>query len=214
MKYVKKIKRDTLIIIASVFVLTLLTMNFTYSYVFSVKSASKVETFKAGTLNVVVEGSTKMKTESLMPALDSAFPTSAESQFKSDENASYATLVLNNTSSTLPAQFTISIKDDKLPDGKTESDRVEKKYIKIGVYDAENSKWLLFSNNPVIELSSLENGTIVNDSVEVNKSRTYYVFVWLSDTTPVTQIGKYVYLKLNVNSLVKGQKQGQAQGGE
>ncbi len=214
MKYVKKIKRDTLIIIASVFVLTLLTMNFTYSYVFSVKSASKVETFKAGTLDVVVSGSTKMTTDSLMPALDSAFPTSADSPFKEDSNSSYATLVLNNSSSTLPAQFSISIEDDTLPEGKTEGDRVDKQYIKIGVYDAASTKWVLFSDNPVIQLSSLEKGTIVNDSVKANESRTYYVFVWLSDTTPVTQIGKYVYLKLDVNSLVKGQKQGEAQGGE
>lgn len=200
---IRKIKRSTLIVVLSVIVLTLVTMNTTYSYVFSVKSATSVQTFTAGTLVVSVTSSKKMTADTLMPATSSDYPTSATSTPKSDNNNSYATLNLNNTGS-LNAAFSVSISNDSIPSGKT---AIDLQYLKIGIYDEKNSQWLNFGGSTYYTtLSSLSgtNGayTIINDTVASSTNRNYKIYIWLSESTPTTEIGKAVYLKLNVKSNV------------
>ena len=208
----RKIKRNTLIIVLSVILLTVLTMNITYSYIFSVQGTSNVQTFKAGTLDVSLNSSTKMSATELMPSSASDYPTASNSTPNGDSNSSYATLLLNNASSSLNAKFTVSI-DYDTSSGVTSSDYVDMSYIKIGIYDVTNSNWVDLSSSNAGTYSALissfnkatEGYPILSGLVNSATSRTYRIYVWLSDTTPESEIGKYVNLKLNVKSVPEDQ---------
>ncbi len=207
----KTIKRSTLLVVLSVIALSLLTMNVTYSYVFSVKSSTNVQTFTAGTLEVSVSGSKEMSAKTLMPAEASAYPTNANSKPNDDNNNSFATLTLNNSGS-LDASFSVSLSKDTaaLPAGKSASDCIDMQYLRIGIYDVSNSKWVSLGNgiySALVSSISSTNGVypIINDTVTSKKSRSYKIYIWLSESTPVTEIGKLVYLKLNVKSTPTGQ---------
>ena len=54
MKIGKKLKRDTIIVIISVFVLTLTTIRVSYAAFFTVKSQSTVQKYETKELNVLI----------------------------------------------------------------------------------------------------------------------------------------------------------------
>lgn len=208
----RKIKRNALIIVLSVIILSILTIKVTYSYIFSVQGTTNVQTFTAGTLNVSISSSKMMSAKLMMPSPSSSYPTVSTSAPKEDENASYATLVLDNSASNLNAKFTVGL-DLDIPSGKAESDCVDLRYLKIGVYDATSSNWLNLSTSGAATYSatvtSFTKGTngypIFSGVVSATASHTYRIYVWLIDTTPESQIGKYVHLKLNVSSVPDNQ---------
>ncbi len=205
----KKIKKNTLVIVLSVVVLALLTVNVTYSYVFSVKSTTNIQKFKAGTLDVTVT-STKM-TSSLMPSTESDYPTAQTSTPKGDSN-SYAKLVLKNTGS-LDAKFSVSLANDTLPTGKTEAERVNMSYLRVGIYNETIGRWLTLGDTSSYSsvISNIKTNTdgsypIISGTINSKATTTYRVYIWLIDTTPTTEISKLVNLKLNVKSTPKDQK--------
>lgn len=210
----KKIKRKTILIVLSVIALTLLTMNVSYAYIFSVKSQSTVETFTAGTLSVSINSSTKMQSTQLLPSSE-GFPTGPKSGIKDDNNYSYATLSLSNTG-TLNADFTasVSVDTDNLPNGKTASDCVDLRYVIIGIYDEAKKEWRNLGTDsspsytsPIASFES-SNGVypILTGTIAGKTSNNYRIYVWLSEGTPTSEIGKYLYLKMSVNSCVEGQQ--------
>lgn len=210
MRIAKRIKRDTLIVVISVIVLTISTMRVAYSAIFSVKSQSTVQEIKSGTLNVIIDNlsSSRPSTAELFPTSTDDLPSSTN---KSVEGP-YATLVLNN-SGTLDSAFsvTVSYDTDNLPAGKTAKDLISFDYLIIGIYDVDNDEWYEYGSSYYTQISGLtpsetnvypvlSGGISAPVAPSNTTSKTYRVYIWLDENTPVSEIDKLAYLKLNVKS--------------
>ena len=210
MRLGKEVKRDTQLIIISVLVLTLVTLSVSYSAFFSVQSQSTIQEISTGTLDVVIDStSSAMSTEDLFPTATSDLPTAANSVVDSGEGT-YATLILKN-SGTLDADFSVTIGYDSLPSGKTTDDLIAMNYLTIGIFDVDNNSWVDFGsgvyNTPITGLTATDTNVypILRDTISKSSNgtattREFRVYVWLSEDTPTTEIGKLVYMKLDVKS--------------
>lgn len=203
MRLGKEIKRDTQLIIISVLVLTLITLNVSYSAFFSVQSQSTVQEISTGTLKVVIDGSQAMNVDELMPTFITELPTSANST----ANGNYAVLNLDNQGD-IAADFSVTLGYDTLPSGSTTKDLISFNYLNIGIFDVTNNVWLEFGEGsnafytPVTGLTATSNNVypIIRDEVAASSQRQFRVYVWLSENTPISEIGKLIYLKLDVKS--------------
>jgi len=202
MRLGKEIKRDTQLIIISVIVLTVVTLSTSYSAFFSVKSQSTVQKISTGTLNVIIDStSSAMSSDSLFPTTVSDLPTVDNPVAE----GSYATLSLTNNG-TLNAEFSVSLGYDTLPADKSEENLISFNYLNIGVYDETNKNWIAFPNGEYyINVTSLTpSGTniypILKSEIDASITRQFRVYIWLDENTPTTEIGKLVYLKLDVKS--------------
>lgn len=202
MRLGKEAKRDTQLIIISVLVLTLVTLNVSYSAFFSVQSQSTIQKISTGTLEVLIDStSSAMSTDELYPTSESKLPTSATSVV----DGSYAILNLNNAG-TLAADFSVTIGYDALPADKTEEDLIGFNYLNLGIFDVSNNTWIDFGGGvyytPITGLTASEENVypILRDTIESGTQNQYRIYIWLSENTPTTEIGKIVYLKLDVKS--------------
>ncbi len=192
----EKMKRNTNLIIISVIVLTILTLNVSYSAFFDVQLQPTVQSFTTGTLNVTIDSS-----EALSGVLTPTnnLPTASTST-KPDK--SYALLTLKNTG-TLNANFEVKIENDTLPSGAVESDRLAPENILVGVYDESANAWIEFDGKYNTTLSSLKNNVILSSTIDGNNvSKTYRISVWLPQNLDPKNVGKLIYLKLSVRSTV------------
>ena len=206
MRLGREAKRDTQLIIISVLILTLVTLSVSYSAFFSVQSQSTIQEISTGTLDVVIDSaSSAMSTEDLFPTSETELPTASTSVV----DGSYATLNLTN-SGTLDADFSVTISYDSLPSGKTTDDLITFNYLNIGIFDVDNNEWINFGSTsspvyytPITGLTPSETNVypILRDVITTAEpTRQFRVYVWLSEDTPITEIGKLVYLKLDVKS--------------
>ena len=212
MRLGQEIKRDTQLIIISVLILTIITLSVSYSAFFSVQSQSTVQEISTGVLDVVIDStSAAMSADDLFPTATSDLPTAANSVVDSGEGT-YATLILKN-SGTLDADFSVTIGyDDEsaLPNGKTTEDLISLNYLSVGIFDVDNNTWIDFGNGvyntPITGLTPNEDVyPILREEITaaeegVPTTREFRVYVWLSENTPTSEIGKLVYLKLDVKS--------------
>ena len=204
MRFVKEIKRDTILVVVSVLLLTISTLKVSYSAFFAVKSLSTVQQISTGTLNVSITGSTAMSSDDLMPATN--LPTGPTT---SEVDGSYATLVINNTG-TINSDFTVNLSydTDNLPSGSTSSDLLSFNYLKLGVYDVTAGSWIQFDGKYYADITSdltstgTNTYTFIDSAINSSATKTYRIYVWLSSSTPVSEIGKLVYLKVDVSSSI------------
>ena len=204
-----KFKRDTQLVIISVLILTLVTMRVSYSAFFSVQSKNVVEQISAGTLDIAINSnSTPMSAEELFPTDSNDLPTTETSRIS--ETYSYSRIILDNTG-TLPAEYALYLTyNNVLPAGKTIEDLIGFNYLYVGIYDVGAGKWVNFGDENAtayymlvssIEPSDTNTYPILGSStLNALASKEYRVYVWLSQNTPATEIGKLVYLKLEVKS--------------
>lgn len=205
MKERHKLKRDTEIIILAVIVLTIVTMSVSYSAFFAVRSQTTIQEISTGTLDVLIDSaSTAMGSDELFPTSTSDLPKSANAV----ATGSYAKLILNNNG-TLDADFSVTISYDNLPAGKTLDDVIPMEYLNVGIYDVANNEWVNFGTSSnksyytsITGLTATETNTypILSGVMAKNSTKEYRVYIWLSENTPTTEIGKLVYLKLDVKS--------------
>lgn len=205
MKARHKLKRDTEIIIFVVIILTIVTLNVSYSAFFAVRSQTTIQEISTGTLNVLIDSaSTAMASDDLLPTNTSDLPTSATSV----STGKYAKLIVKN-SGTLDANFSVMISYDNLPSGKTLDDVISLDYLNVGIYDVANNEWVNFGTassksyyTAITGLTATATNTypIISGMIPKNSSKEYRVYIWLSEDTPTTEIGKLVYLKLDVKS--------------
>jgi hypothetical protein len=158
-----------------------------------------VSEVQAGNLNVIVNG-TLMSSNDLYPVTSSDLPSTVNSVVSGD----YATLTLNN-SGNLNSDFSVSITYDNLPSGKTNEDRLAFNYLMVGLYDDDNNEWVSFGGNYYVAITSLTPSAtdvypILRSTVNAGTSKQYRVYIWLKSDTPIGQIGKLAYLKLDVKS--------------
>ena len=209
----KKIKKsNTKLMIISVLVLTILTLNVSYSAFFDVKVQPNLYSFKAGTLNVTVNGSNQSTWQKELKPVDVSSITTGNVPA-----SGYVTLTIQN-SGDIDAKYSVSLVNDALPgDASDPSDRLSNEYLYVGIYDTQSSKWVTIGNQNYAKLSTLKNGDdnkypILNDTINKKgisnvTQKTYRIYVWLTKDTPVTEIGKLVYFKVNVHSTpVEGQQ--------
>ena len=205
MKIGKKLKRDTIIVIISVFVLTLTTIRVSYAAFFTVKSQSTVQRYETKELNVLISKGSSVSVKEIFPTLTSKLPTAPDTVIAPTEG-SFSTITLNNSGS-YDAEYVLSVGyDDALPEGKTAKDLIPLKYLNIGILDKTTNNWLDFGNSKYyISLASLEASAtnvypILNGTINKDVSQNYDFYVWLDEDTPVEEIDKLVYLKLTVDS--------------
>ena len=89
-------------------------------------------------------------------------------------------------------------------------------YLNIAILDTKTNELINFSEEEGSEVTSLSlssltpssennfaypvlrNMVYVNDGNTLDYEKNYKIYVWLSDETPLSEIGKYVFLKLDV----------------
>lgn len=205
MKLKKEFKKDAKLILVVVLLLALLTLNLSYSLIFSVKSVSTIQEIDAGTLSVVIDNTSTPIYDDLLPTSNSLLPTSADSVI--DDKYSVITFTNNGTLKTDVA-LTISNDYDNMPSLSKDEDLLPFNYLNVGLYNG--TEWINFGTQDspqyYIPLSSLQlvtgttdTYTLVTDTLNVGESKDYRVYVWLSESTPADKIGAIVSLKLNVD---------------
>ena len=213
MKIVKKLKRDTIIIVLSVFILTLLTIRVSYAAFFVVKSQSTVQKYETKELEVLISkdgatASSKISLREIFPTLRSELPTAADTLITQDEG-SFSKITLTNSGS-YDAEYVVSIGyDDALPEGKTTKDLISLKYLNIGILNKTTNNWVNFGDAengryyiPITNLEESEPNVypVLNGTIDKGASQNYDFYIWLDEDTPVEEIEKLVYLKLTIDS--------------
>lgn len=208
----KKPKSNKKLIIISVIVLTILTLNVSYSAFFDVKLQSNINSFTSGTLDVTVVQNSTASGE-MLPVSDSSLPTTSSTAINSGWKFSQITLTNNGS---LPADFMVTLTYGDT----TAADRISLQYLNIGIHDG--SKWLTIGNSGkyFAKISSIVPTTtnvypIIRDKLTTDttgKQKTYKIFLWLSQNTPVSEINKKINLKISVRSTtVEGQSSNNGQ---
>lgn len=205
MKLKKELKKDTKLIIVIVVMLTILTLSLSYSVIFSVKSVSTIQTIETGTLSVVIDNTSTPIYEDLLPTPEANLPSAADSVIEGN----YATINFTNNG-TLATEFALTVSRDldALPSLSTDNDLLGFNYLNVGVFDG--TSWVNFGSpespsyyipigNLTLVQGSTDSYTILTDTLQPEASKSYRVYVWLAGTTPTDEIGKLVYLKLNVD---------------
>lgn len=214
-------KTNKKLIVISVIVLTILTLNVSYSAFFDVKTQEEVNTFTAGNLEVTVNQNNTVN-GSLVPTPDNELPSAETNPNLSSSEKSdwkYSEITIQNAGN-LAADFMVTISFDTAV---SEAERVNLQYLNIGIYDTGENKWLEFgtgkyyaSLSSLNPLSSDPNAIpiIRNKMLAASNSnqKTYRIYIWLSQNTPVTEINKKINLKINVRSTtVEGQNSNNGQ---
>lgn len=220
MRIGKEIKRDTQLIILSVIILTIVTLSVSYSAFFTVQSLSTIQEIATGNLDVAV---TVDNTNSILNE-EELFPSTID-EITNETTGNYSLLTLLNEGS-VNAEFSVTVGYDfdklrtineyaNLSDAELLEYLVPFNYLNIGIYDDTNGEWINFSGDNGETLYPAISGLaptsedantypILRDIVEANTNgteqyqRRFKLYIWLSDETPTSEIGKYVYLKLNV----------------
>lgn len=203
----KEIKKDTIFLIISVLLLTIVLLETSYSSFFAVQSRTSVQSINTGTLNVTIDNtSTTMNNQTLFPTSTDDMPTASNSVVSN--TFQYATLVLENLG-TIEADYSVTIGYDELPSGKTINDLISMQYLYIGIYDINNNEWVNFGTNENPTYYTLITGLVPSDTniypiirntIVSNGVKQYKIYIWLSENTPITEIDKLVYLKVEVKS--------------
>ncbi len=211
----KKLRRDTVIVTIAVIIMTGLVIRVSYAYIFSVKSKATLHQIASGVLNLTINqlGSTAMSTDDLYPVDSTLLPTASNSVYTGD----YARLSLNNNG-TITSHFLVNIGYDALPSGSTQSDLTSFAYLLIGVFSEEDNAWInlgttqspaYYKTINTLNASGTNIYDVFEDEVDASDAKNYRVYIWLDEDTPITEIEKLVYLKVNVvSTTVNGRIEG------
>lgn len=196
----KGVKINTKLIVISVVVLTILTLGVSYSAFFDVKVQDTVQSFTAGTLNVTVSGNNKINSE-LQVTSNGSLPTTSSSSVPQN---GYATLTLTNGAGNIPAAFLVTLTSNATDNA------LDLSKLIIGIYDDSNGSkaWVPFGsssstyNTSINKLSKSNNEyPILKGTIGSGATKTYRVYVWLSENAELTDIHKKVNLSLKVKSI-------------
>ena len=195
MDYKSTIKEHGIIISICVICSVLLIAGTSYALFFQVNTNTENQVVKTGKLAVTYGQ------ESSRISLTSLTPTADEDALGSD---SYSSSVKVENTGSLPASYVLKIgKDIEALEnaGGSASEFVNLNYVRVAAY---------INNEQILAPSSLGTMTPGADgmyelntgTIAVEGTINVVVKVWLDTNTPETEAGKYVYLKLDVNSVV------------
>lgn len=221
MKDTHKFRKNAEYVVIAVILLTIVTLNVSYSAFFQVKSLSSVKEISTGNLDVNVTLNTN---NSIFNTSDEIFPMSFN-DIIDGEKGYYSTLTIMNNSP-LEVDYLISLTYDydamreytvdgkkifqALTDEELRNYLVSFNNLNIAIYDG--SKFINFSSNLGAtindpKVTNFEPSTtdsysfpILSNSLLSNLNVAYDIYVWLNENTPVDEIGKYAFLKIIVES--------------
>lgn len=197
MDYKSTIKKHGIIIAVCAVFSVLLLAGTSYALFFQVNTNSENQVVKTGKLAITYGKDSKKITDV------SLYPMSDEDALKANNVSSK--VEIKNTGS-LPANYQIKIgKDiDKFKE-ETSSNAtfVNLDYVKVAAYIGEEE---IVAPTIINQLNKVgdDNDTfeLFKGSLGVDESKEVVVKVWLSEDIPETEIGNYLYLKLDVTSIV------------
>ena len=207
MNYKSIIKKQSFVIAICVICLGIILTGTSYALFFQVNTNTENQVVETGTLSVTYGSQSQMITETnLMPMSD-------EDALKSSTVSS--TIFIENNG-TLPATYVLKIGEDwnsftSRDDYLDTDELINLDYVKVAAYI--NGEVIL---NPIVitdlEVASDDSSMYVlkTGALDVsstgNTTETLVVKVWLDRTIPASEIGKYLFLKLDVTSLVDEDK--------
>ena len=180
------VRKQSGMIALTVIVLLLAAVGITYA-IWTQTNKSETQVVQTGTLDVKYNEGTTI---------------GGEMEPKSDADGLLIdpfTITVNNTSSTLPADYVIRVKNN--PEGET-SNYLSHEYLKISL---DGSSGVTLSTLYKDTTGSNENETVYvlhNDVIGAGTSKTHNIRVWLDESTPSSESGKKVNLLIEVESVV------------
>lgn len=203
MNYKSIIKKQSFVIAICVICLAILLTGTSYALFFQVNTNTENQVVETGTLSVTYGSQSQMITETnLVPMFDTdALQSSTVS----------STIFIENNG-TLPATYVLKIGEDretfsKRADFLETDELVNLDYVKVAAYidgkvivNPTTISSLVVSDDDA-SMYVLKTGALDVSSTG-NTTETLVVKVWLDSSIPTTEIGKFLYLKLDVTSLV------------
>ena len=177
-------KRQLMLTLLSIFGVTMLSIGSTFA-IFTVSSKSaEYNVIKTGTLNINFAADA-----SSTVGLNNALPMSDTDGLAQTGN----TFTIRNTG-TLPANYTVSLSDDKdmITQDNCSDKQLDKSYIK---YSIDNTKAKLLSDST----ESLITGTL-----NAGASKTFTLKLWIKDSSPNTVLNKHYHGKIVVDASQEG----------
>ena len=207
MNYKSIIKKQSFVIVICVICLALLLTGTSYALFFQVNTNTENQVVETGTLSVTYGSQSQMITETnLVPMTDT--------EALSSSTVSSTIFIENN--GTLPATYVLKIGEDwdsfyEREDFLDTDELVSLEYVRVAAYiDGK----VIVNPTTISDLAVAEDDSsmyvLKTGSLDVsstgNTTETLVVKVWLDSTIPTTEIGKYLFLKLDVTSLVDEDK--------
>lgn len=207
----KTLKRSTVIVVSSIIVLSILTMNVSYSSFFSVQTQQNgIQTISTGVLDVKASAS-EISPGELMPTDTYESITKPDATVDEDTTNNKITLTVTN-SGDIDAIFGASIKRT----AENESDAASLDDVIIAIQ--KNQEWIQFGENgpyytSISNLAAEADGVypIIYDTINKKNDGTattvtYDIYIWLSKGTPEDEQGKNINLSITAKSApVEGQ---------
>lgn len=207
MNYKQNLKKQSYIIAVSAILLAIVISGTSYALFFQVDTNSSNQVVETGNLSVTYGDNSQAITDTeLVPMTDIEALGSS---------TLVSTIYVQNEGS-LPANYSLTIENDKetfKKDGYSEAvdDFLNHDYIRVAVY--KNGEMILEPTTLSDLTLSEENASIYelhSGSLDVsstgNSTVTYAIKVWIASDAPVDIIGDFVYLKVNVISIVDEDK--------
>lgn len=206
MNYKQNIKKQSVIIVICAVLLTIVAGGTSYALFFQINTNTENQVVQAGTLSVTYgEGSTSISETGLVPITDTEALNST---------TLFSTIYVENKG-TLPADYVVKIGNDlesfqSREDYSSYDELLAHEYIKIAVQkngvDIIGPTRLsdLTSSNDASNMYHIHSGSLDVLSSGEN-SDTFTIKVWVSSSnivTPDDLVGKYIYLKVDVTSVV------------
>ncbi len=195
MDYGKTIKKHGIIILVCVICSVLLVAGTSYALFFQVNTNTENQVVKTGKLAVTYDqDSSKISISRLGRVTDE----------EALQNDLYSSKVKIKNTGSLPANYVLKIGKDIETlehDGGSVNEFVDLDYVKVAAY-VNNEQ--VVAPRTIGSIEPDENGmfNLYNGTIAVDGTINVVVKIWLDTDTPDTQAGKYVYLKLDVNSVV------------
>ena len=195
MDYKSTIKKHSIIISICVICSVLLIAGTSYALFFQMNINTENQVVKTGKLAVTYgDQSSKIAVTSLSPMEDE----------DALQNDSYSSRVNIENTGSLPASYVLKIGKDIASlenDGGNINDFVNLAYVRVAAY--VNNEEIL-APSTLGDMTSGEDGmyTLYTGTIAVEGTIDVVVKVWLDKDTPETEAGKYIYFKLDVNSVV------------
>lgn len=203
MNFKDNIKKQSYVIAISVICLALLVSGTSYALFFQVNTNTNNQVIETGTLSVTYGANSKAISETnLVPMSDEDALT---------KETLVSTLSVENKG-TLPAEYVLRIGNDlnefnKRTDKNDGDKLLSHDYIRIAVY--KNGELILEPTTLSGLSKSKEDENlydIYSDKLSQlgsgNNSQTFAIKVWIKSDAPIDIIGDYVYLKVDVSSVV------------
>ena len=181
--------------------LTALTLKVSFSYISNINSNTKLREITSGNLSISLN--VKELKDITLKRVEK-LPVSENDKIEGE----YSEVKITNNGN-LKSKYDVYINYD-LNENDNKDNYLSFKYLLIGIYDKDNKKWVKFNDKYYLDFENILNednnykilSNTIKEREDISLSHNYYIYVWLKDSTPKSEIGKIVKLKIDVESIV------------